>query len=256
VHAVPTITHVSNSGDASQTVNQGTAISAISYTASASATFTQTGSTFPSGLTVSNSGSSYTIYGTPVATGTFGYSLTASANGCTSAAAEGTITVNAAVWASTQTWVFGSQTWSDRVVATPPSCTQVTRLSTVEPRTPRYVVTSNHYYYSWFCVNSAASELCPSSSSWRVPTKHDVETLAANSSLATLQKAWGVQGLSSPYDSGTYIYRPEYGYLWTQTLDYGDFGFAFAYYVGGAGDRTAAESLYVAFGSQVRCVKD
>jgi hypothetical protein len=95
VNPIPTISHVGTSGSPTQTVNLGTAISAISYTASASATFTKTGSTFPSGLNVSNSGSSYTIYGTPAATGTFGYSLTASANGCASAAAVGTITVNA-----------------------------------------------------------------------------------------------------------------------------------------------------------------
>jgi hypothetical protein len=94
VNAIPTISRASSSGSATQTVNLGTAISAISYTASNSATnFAIIG--LPENVAGNANGSTYTISGTPAASGTFGYSLTAAASGCSSTAVAGTITVNA-----------------------------------------------------------------------------------------------------------------------------------------------------------------
>jgi uncharacterized protein (TIGR02145 family) len=91
----PTITL--SGGNASQTVTQGTAITAMTYTASATATISLTSGGFPNDVTGAVSGSSFTISGTPSSTGTFGYSLIATtANNCTSGASVGTITVNAA----------------------------------------------------------------------------------------------------------------------------------------------------------------
>jgi hypothetical protein len=95
VNPVPTITL--SSGDASQAVIHGMAMTTIIYTASDDATISMTGS-LPQGVTGAPNGSSYTISGTPAGTfgyaftGTFGYALTAAVNGCTGAAA-GTITV-------------------------------------------------------------------------------------------------------------------------------------------------------------------
>jgi hypothetical protein len=90
VKPIPTITL--SSGDASQTVIHNTPITTIIYTASAAATISMSGD-FPTGVTGAASGASFTISGTPTATGRFGYALIATAvNGCTTAAA-GTITV-------------------------------------------------------------------------------------------------------------------------------------------------------------------
>jgi hypothetical protein len=77
---------------ASQTVNQGTPISTILYTASAGATISMTGS-LPPGVNGNASGASFIISGTPSATGTFGYELISTMAGCTSTATAGTITV-------------------------------------------------------------------------------------------------------------------------------------------------------------------
>jgi hypothetical protein len=77
---------------ASQMASHGTPINTIIYTASAGATITMTGS-LPPGVTGAVSGSSFTISGTPSATGTFGYELISTMAGCTSTATAGTITV-------------------------------------------------------------------------------------------------------------------------------------------------------------------
>jgi hypothetical protein len=252
VHAVPTITHVSNSGDASQTVTQGTAISAISYTASASATFTKTGSTFPSGLTVSNSGSSYTIYGTPVATGTFGYSLTASAKGCTSAAAVGTITVNVEVpqnASSTQTWGFGTQTWSDAIKMHPAACTQTSNL--IESNTLEYIVHGG-YYYTMTCVAAAATELCPSP--WRTPSLSDFNTLIEylrslyQYPQNVLVNEWGTTG----YARGAGVYNTASTIL----IGYDPLAGSGALIDAGSGLFEADSEIYYNRAFQLRCVLD
>jgi hypothetical protein len=258
VKPVPIITHVSTSGAAIQTVNQNAAISAISYTATASATFTKTGSTFPSGLNVSASGSSYSISGTPSATGTFGYSLTASANGCASAAAVGTITVNAMTAppgaASTQTWVWGSQTWSDRIAVAPSSCTKKTTLTIGEiyyNPSAEYIVLSGNYYYNRRCFEQAgSSELCPSP--WRVPTYSDVNALSDIFRGGKLSFPWPTPGRVEgatlvDVDTGfahlvdKVNYEGYYMY-WTSPLIMGS---------GPQSNRTT----YNMFGLQIRCIK-
>jgi hypothetical protein len=194
VKPVPTITLVDGSGAATQTVNLGTAISAISYTASNSATFTKTGD-FPTGVTESASGSSYSISGTPSATGTFGYSLTAAVNECTSAAAVGTITVNVVATppgaASTQTWTFGSRTWSDVVRVDPPTCTLVTAV-TLSYNDATYVVDNARYFYTYMCLMAAQSALC--SGPWHVPDDSDWQILLANTTRANIVSQWGYNG--------------------------------------------------------------
>jgi hypothetical protein len=128
VNPIPTITLRSATGTVNQTVNAGTEMTAISYTATNSGTFTKTGD-FPAGVTGSANGSSYTISGTPTATGTFGYSLTAEVGGCSSDAAVGTISVNAA-HPSGNTPVtlcpqccYNGATWVDCYVTTDPVST-------------------------------------------------------------------------------------------------------------------------------------
>jgi hypothetical protein len=212
VNPQPSITR--RSGNASQTVNAGSTITPIVYTANNSATISRSGSTFPNNLTGAANGSSYTISGTPSATGTFGYSLTAS-NGCTSAAASGTITVvgtppNAA---STRTWTFGSLTWSDNIHV--PACTATAFYrSNTSPVCVKYTSgTNTWYYYNWPYVNQNGSTMCPAP--WRIPTESDRSNLAANTTGSALVAAWGTGGYYENTNNiqsfgATYI-------LWTST---------------------------------------
>jgi hypothetical protein len=110
IKPVPAITPVSGSGPANQIVDQNTAITAMTYTATNSAVISMSGN-FPAGITGTPSGSSYTISGTPTAVGTFGYSLTATAaNGCISTAG-GAFTVNIACPTSIPTTLCPQCAW-------------------------------------------------------------------------------------------------------------------------------------------------
>jgi uncharacterized protein (TIGR02145 family) len=181
---LPTITH--SGGSVSQSVDWYTAISAMTYTASDAAVISKTGGDFPAGVTGTPSGTpsgaSYTISGMPTEPGTFGYSLTASVNGCTSAAAVGTITVvpTPPGAASTQTWVVGTQTWSAPLQKAQSGCTSATDFGTTNPPTVAYyrasgLYSGSGYLYNWKCVNDYVTQLCPTP--WRVPTKDDFITL-------------------------------------------------------------------------------
>jgi hypothetical protein len=247
VNPIPTISR--SGGNASQTVNQNTAISAISYTASNAATITRSGTTFPSGLNGDASGSSYTIYGTPTASGTFGYSLTASVNGCTSAASVGTITVNAVVtFYSANTWSIGGYIWSDRVVLKPSNCTQTTSLSMSSAPPSQYKINSvsgiERYYYNYPC----ALTLCPSG--WSLPTRSQFLALVAATSYTNLLTIWGAGG--DTYGS-TYQYTTTGGVYWSSSVYSATHSYYLAYVSNGDYSVTPEDTYW---GFQVRCVKD
>jgi len=91
VNVLPTI--VLSSGTASQTVVVNNAITAISYTVGGSAT--GAGATgLPAGVSGTFTGTTFTIVGTPTATGTYVYTVTTTGGSCGGATATGTITVN------------------------------------------------------------------------------------------------------------------------------------------------------------------
>jgi hypothetical protein len=94
VNAVPSVTLSSATGSNNQTVNSGTAITPIKYTASNATTIYLTG-TLPANVGSSvTSNTTLNIYGTPSAAGTFNYSVSSShTNGCVSAVASGTLRV-------------------------------------------------------------------------------------------------------------------------------------------------------------------
>jgi hypothetical protein len=92
INTVPTISR--SGGNASQTVNQGTAITTITYSASNATSIALSSGSLPTGVSGSANGTVYTISGTPSQTGTFNYAVTAAhTNGCSSAATTGSITV-------------------------------------------------------------------------------------------------------------------------------------------------------------------
>jgi hypothetical protein len=191
VNPIPIITR--SGGDASQIVYQNTAITAMTYTASNAATIAMTGS-FPEGVTGNASGSSYTISGMPSATGTFGYSLTAALGSCTSTAVVGTLTVynpNTPHAASTQTWTYGTATWSDRIVATPMECILTDDLSTTDHAALEYRVYESRVYYKGSCLNAIQNAVCPDP--WRAPTLADLR-YAATHGWERISADWGWGG--------------------------------------------------------------
>jgi uncharacterized protein (TIGR02145 family) len=173
IYTAPSISH--SGGAASQSVNQGAAITTIRYTASNATSISRSGSTFPSNLSGTTSGLVHTISGTPNTAGVFSYTVTTSnSNGCTNASASGTITVAVGTpqyAASTKTWVVGTQTWSD--VIRVPACNKTDYSAndyTADCRNGSY-----GYFYSARYVSNNSSTLCPSP--WRVPTTTDFCTL-------------------------------------------------------------------------------
>jgi hypothetical protein len=242
-------------GDASQTVNQYTAINAMTYTAisSSTATMSMSSGSLPSGVTGIADGSSYTISGTPTEAGTFSYSLTAAVGGCTRTA-EGTITVNEVVLppdaASTKTWEYAGLTWSDRIIGAPAACSATATLSSNYYTLPaQYKVSGDRYYYNWACVDVAQTDLCPSP--WSVPTKENFDALASGGpGYTTLSREWDFGGFA-------YLERidreDEDAPLWSnsRTQEAYTESWLFTYNSGAP----ATKHEYHIYGFQVRCVK-
>jgi hypothetical protein len=116
--------------------------------------------------------------------------------------------------ASTQTWVFGTQTWSDAIHI--PDCNKSSFTdSYTDPHCRSYISGENTwYYYNWSYVNQNAATLCPSP--WRVPTMDDFSTLESNTDYSTLTNEWGLGGYFASYGME---YEDRIGILWTLTED-------------------------------------
>ena len=73
--------------------------------------------------------------------------------------------------ASTKTWVFGDQVWSDAIRI--PECNKTSfEDSYTDPQCRSHTYRSKTwYYYNWPYVNAHGEQLCPSP--WRVPTHED-----------------------------------------------------------------------------------
>jgi hypothetical protein len=212
VHVVPVITH--SGGNASQTVILNTAITPVTYTASNATGIALSSGSFPTGVTGTPNGVVFSISGTPAATGTFNYGVTAShTNGCTSAASSGTVTVVVAPppdAASTQTWTYGTQTWSDRIIAAPPNCTSTSTLTTSNYTTAEYKVYNGRYYYTWACAYNNRNAFCPSP--WRLPVQADMLSLVQLTTHTTLIANWGYGGTAV---GANIVKETEMGSLWS-----------------------------------------
>ncbi|MDR3185148.1 MAG: fibrobacter succinogenes major paralogous domain-containing protein, partial [Prevotellaceae bacterium] len=93
--------------------------------------------------------------------------------------------------ASSATWVFGAQTWSDAIQI--PGCDKDDfGCSPSDPRCRSHTDQDGlkRYYYNWPYVNRHADTLCPSP--WRVPSEADFETLieAIDYDYETLVRGW------------------------------------------------------------------
>jgi hypothetical protein len=212
-------------------------------TGTSSATLTGTALTYPLNSDASN-------YSTA---GTYYFNRYVKDNTCnTLAAASGTYTLGVtpgvpAGAASTQTWTFGSQTWSDRVVASPSNCTQTTNLTMSNNTTAEYKIYDGRYYYSWTCAVNAQSTLCPSP--WRLPSRSDFENLVSNTDYSTLVGAWGLHGFA---DGSLMSAMTTQGDYWS-TTEYNQARAYELYYIDGSLYVTHTRKYYA---HQLRCVKD
>jgi hypothetical protein len=145
--------------------------------------------------------------------------------------------------ASTQTWTFGSQTWSDAIRI--PDCNKNDFTdSSTEPQCRSYTSgTNTWYYYNWPYVNENAAALCPSP--WRVPSQSDFNTLVSNTDYTALVSEWGYGGQTNMVNTAMDAY------YWSSTQRTTDTAYRLFYL---SGYLTVANSNKY-YGFQVRCVK-
>jgi hypothetical protein len=147
--------------------------------------------------------------------------------------------------ASTNTWSYGSQTWSDAIHI--PTCNKTSFTNRDDPQCRSYSESGNTwYYYNWPYVNQNAATLCPSP--WRVPTQSDFSTLVNNTNYSTLINAWGYGG----YAQGSSMSNTSFAYYWSSTQNGTNYAYYLFYF---SGDLFVSSNAYKYFGFQVRCVK-
>jgi hypothetical protein len=151
--------------------------------------------------------------------------------------------------ASTQTWTFGNQTWSDAIQIVECNKTSFTNSDT-EPHCRSYNGSEKFfYYYNWPFVNTYKDVMCPEP--WRMPSLSDFSALLSNTAYSTLPHEWGYGGQAT---SGSLDYVSTTAYLWSVTRGecyYNDCAQALNY--GSTSGTTGNYSMYRGF--QVRCIK-
>jgi hypothetical protein len=217
---VPVLLLSSETATATQTVDQNKPIADIVYMAANANIDLSSGSvSLPTGVSGVSSGTSFTISGTPTASGTFNYTVTATHTngGCTNTLSGAIMVLSGTppYAASTQTWTFGTSTltWSDRIIAPDINCQLVAKI-TSSTTDAAYVVYSGHYYYSWYCVDAHKTTLCPAP--WRVPNVDDLNALTKASSKANITAAWGQNGWFD-VNNTTPDYSGQFFFFWTTT---------------------------------------
>jgi uncharacterized protein (TIGR02145 family) len=154
--------------------------------------------------------------------------------------------------ASTQTWEFGEQTWSDAIRC--PECDKGTfEESLTDSQCRSYTQNdSTWYYYNWAYVDANKATMCPDP--WRVPSQSDFVTLANNTTAYALIDAWGYGGFA--YGSSMYSVS-EGGVYWSSTEGSGGGNSASALVYGYVDDRgiLGVPRSEKPGGTQVRCVK-
>jgi hypothetical protein len=148
--------------------------------------------------------------------------------------------------ATTETWNFGGQTWSDAIRV--PECNKEDfTKSDTDPQCRSYIGDGNTwYYYNWPYVNANAATMCPSP--WRVPAKEDFETLMHHFNHSALTDTWRYGGLA--HDSFLYNTTSSANY-WTSTEADTDDAYYWGYISGSL--HLCGTNKHPGF--QVRCVK-
>jgi hypothetical protein len=149
--------------------------------------------------------------------------------------------------ASTKTWTFGTQTWSDAIRV--PGCNKKDfKHSSKEPHCRSYTSGGKtFYYYNFPYVAKNAATLCPLP--WIVPSQSDFEDLMQNTTEKALAAAWGFGGLAGGSDMRN---ENTHAYYWSTTEHFSGYAYDLRY-----ADDGALEVNYYseAYGFQIRCVK-
>jgi hypothetical protein len=154
--------------------------------------------------------------------------------------------------ASTMTWTFGEQTWSDAIQI--PECNKEDfPCSDTVPQCRSYTEDEKtyYYYYNWAYVNKNTAKLCPVP--WHVPTKDDFETLDNSTNSAALGRIWGFGGFA-----GVEMFYPvgavdTHAVYWSSTLyvSLANSAYVLSYSFNYLGVRKDS----MVYGFLVRCVK-
>jgi hypothetical protein len=150
--------------------------------------------------------------------------------------------------ASTRTWTFGNQMWSDAIHM--PECNKTSFSNSYDNNVPQcrsYTSGGNtFYYYNWMYLNQNEVALCPSP--WRVPTRDDFRTLINNTDNTDLVSAWGFSGYAI---SGSLRKADAHAFFWSATDFRSDQAWRLRY---GSRMRTVSTARKY-YGFQIRCVK-
>jgi uncharacterized protein (TIGR02145 family) len=155
--------------------------------------------------------------------------------------------------ASTQTWTFGSQTWSDVIQISDCNKDDYSNSDT-EPRCRSYTSDKLRYYYNWSYVTTYAATLCPSP--WKVPASSDFNTLISDlggntqNARDALIAAWVYGGYANSTSVSNTGSQARY---WSST-QYNS-GTAYYLYFDSSGNVSPQNSINKYYGYQVRCVK-
>jgi hypothetical protein len=159
--------------------------------------------------------------------------------------------------ASTQTWRFGEQIWSDLIII--PACDKEDFGNSItEPHCRSYTTddSETYYYYNWPYVAANGSQLC--TGKWRVPTVADFSALIASVDAETLSSAWPLSGYADasgpPETHGVYNVGIA-GMYWSSEEDLTDYDEDWAF--GLLFLPSFHDKLYTAkvVGHPVRCVR-
>jgi hypothetical protein len=127
--------------------------------------------------------------------------------------------------ASPNTWTYGSLTWSDYIVASPPSCSTTLSASSMSGTLPQLYVQDDHYYYTATCVHTAGTFLCPDP--WRVPTHAELRTYGAPSNAAAVAANWPKYGLIGT--NPALIEVGKTSHVWSSTISDGNYCYCSSY---------------------------
>jgi hypothetical protein len=147
--------------------------------------------------------------------------------------------------ASTKTWTFDNQTWSDAICI--PACNKESfTKSDTDPHCHSHTLSAYTWcYYNWEYVSRNAATMCPLP--WRMPTKEDFDTLMENKSTG-FHKIWGLGGRAN---ASAMENVSVHGNYWSSTEDGSQRAIRMYY----GRDGMAVERFIKYYGLQVRCVK-
>jgi hypothetical protein len=188
------------------------------------------------------------IDGTPVETGTFDYTITATGEGLCKSTTVGYVRVVSMTpppgAASTHLWIVGTRAWSDNVFRNDGKCSWG-RISDGSP-SYLYVPEIERMYYNWECVD--VSSLC--TDGWSVPDLNAIQSIQAAVSQDWFGRNWGYGGW---VDRSIINAKDTHGYLWTRTKV--DYPYRNAYMMGWNNNSVFNELVSYKIGYQLRCVK-